>query len=416
MSTHLVQAAGMDVLDRIGVGDRVRAAAPASRTFRFSLDESVAVSRNDEGRYAYCVRRSVIDPWLQEAAEEAGATLLDKHRVVDLLRDGERVTGVVARGPSGPVSFHADLVVGADGAHSTVAKLAGVEEYLVSESTRAGYWGYFPAPAVWTEDWDAILEHKGNDLRYGFRTDGDLVTMVYTAPMEELRSWGRDHKEKFVQALAGSEQTRRLVEGKAPIGNVMGLMKSRYFYRRPVGPGFALAGDAGHFKDFVTGLGMADAFLDAQRLARTIVDGRPEAFELFWRERDVETMPLHFDAIAQGKVGFNDPFNRWVIQRVGKDPEITKRVTKMLDRKLDPAEMVPMRTMLAWMGAALVRGRFDVLSGFMKAGKHLGGEAKELAARRALHERAKAALAAAEAPSGARPTELPRSAQHVVAA
>jgi hypothetical protein len=159
---------------------------------------------------------------------------------------------------------------------------------------------------------------------------------------------------------------------------------------------------------------MADAFLDAQRLARTVVDGRPEAFELYWRERDVETMPLHFDAIAQGKVGFNDPFNRWVINRVGQDPELKKRVTMMLDRKIDPADMVPMRSMLAWMGAALVRGRFDVLSGFMKAGKLLGEEAKELAARRALHERAKAALALAGAPSGARPTESPRSGQQQV--
>jgi flavin-dependent dehydrogenase len=416
MSTHLVQAAGMDVLDRIGVGDRVRAVTPASRTFRFSLDESVAVSRNDQGRYAYCVRRSVIDPWLQDAAEEAGATLLDKHRVVDLLRDGDRVTGVVARGPSGLVSLHADLVVGADGAHSTVAKLAGVEEYLVSESTRAGYWGYFPAPAEWTEDWDSLLEHKGDDIRYAFKTDGGLITVVYVGKAAEVRQWGKEHKQKFLQALAGSESMRRLTEGKAPVGNVMGLVKSRYFYRRPVGPGFALVGDAGHFKDFVTGLGMADAFLDAQRLARTIVDGRPEAFELFWRERDAETMPLHFDAIAQGKVGFNDPFNRWVIDRVGRDPEITRRVTQMLDRKIDPAELVPMRAMLGWMGAALVHGRFDVLSGFMKAGKLLGEEAKELAARRVLHERAKSKLAQAPA-AAARPSPVSfPSAQHVFAA
>jgi len=415
MSTHLIQAAGIDVLDRIGIGEKVRAAAPASRTFRFALDDSIVLSRNDEGRAARCVRRSVIDPWLQDAAEEAGATLLDRHRVVDLLRDGDRVTGVVARGPAGPVSFHADLVVGADGAHSTVAKLAGVEEYLVTESTRAGYWGYFPAPAQWTEEWDANLEHQGDEIRYSFRTDGDLVTAVYVGKADEVRSWGREYRQRFVQALEGSEVTRRIVGRSEPIGNVVGLLKSKFFYRRPVGPGFVLAGDAGHFKDFVTGLGMADAFLDAQRLTPAILDGRPEAFELYWRQRDAETLPLHFDAISQGKVGFNDAFNRWVIGRLGQDPELKKRVSKMLDRKIDPSEMVPMKTMLGWMGAALVRGRFDVLAGFMKAGKQLGGEAKEIAARRAMFERAKATLAQAPAPSAAKGVESPGAGQHVFA-
>ena len=399
LSTHLVQAAGMDVLDRIGVGDRVRGVAPPHHTFRFALDDSLVVSRNDAGRYSYCVRRSVIDPWLQDAAESAGATFLDHHRVVDLVRTDDRVTGVIARTRSGHVTFHADLVIGADGMHSTIAKLTQVEEYYVGESTRAGFWAYFPAPAKWTEPWDAMLEHQGDDLRYVFRTDGELVTLVYVGTAERVRAWGSERREQFLAALAQSDTTRRLCEGKAPFGQMRGLMKARFFYRRPVGPGFALAGDAGHFKDFVTGLGMSDAFLDAQRLARTILDGRPEAFELYWRERDAETLPLHFDAIAQGAVGFNNPFNRWVIGRVGKNPDIARRVPRMIDRKIDPAHLVPMPKLLGWMGLALLRGKLDVLSGFLQVGKQRAAEDREVAMRRVLSERAKTALANAAAPA-----------------
>src|SRR5689334_8890396 len=79
LSTHLVQAAGMDVLDRIGVGERVRRVAPPHHTFRMALDDSLVMAKVDAGRYSYCVRRSIIDPWLQESAEAAGATLLDRH-------------------------------------------------------------------------------------------------------------------------------------------------------------------------------------------------------------------------------------------------------------------------------------------------------------------------------------------------
>src|SRR5271156_5390062 len=62
MSTHLVQPPGMDALDRIGVGDKVRAVTPASPRFRFALDDASTLVTATEGRAAYCVRRSVIDP------------------------------------------------------------------------------------------------------------------------------------------------------------------------------------------------------------------------------------------------------------------------------------------------------------------------------------------------------------------
>jgi len=398
LSTHLVQAAGMDVLDRIGVGDRVRAVAPPNATVRLALDDAEVIAKNNAGRHPYCIRRAVIDPWLQAAAESAGATFLDRHRVVDLVRNGERVTGVIARGPSGLVTFHGDLIVGADGMHSTVAKLTGVEEYFVSQSTRAGFWAYFPAPPTWTEPWDSTLEHQGHDLRYVFRTDAELVTLVYVGTATAVRAWGRDRRAKFLAALAASDATRQLCAGHTPVGPIRGLMKARFFYRRPVGPGFALAGDAGHFKDFVTGLGMSDAFLDAQRLTRTVLDGRAEAFDLYWRQRDAETLPLHFDAIAQGSVGFNNPLNRWIIGRVGKDPQLTQRVPRMLDREIDPGELVPMRTLLSWMAAALVRGRFDVVSEFLQAGKHIAARDRQIAERRALRDQAQAALARAAAP------------------
>ena len=36
------------------------------------------------------------------------------------------------------------------------------------------------------------------------------------------------------------------------------------YFRKPYGPGWALVGDAGYNRDFITGQGMMDAFLDAE--------------------------------------------------------------------------------------------------------------------------------------------------------
>jgi flavin-dependent dehydrogenase len=322
---------------------------------------------------------------------------------VDLVREGERVAGVVVRGPSGDRTLRADLVVGADGMHSTVAKLAGVEEYLVEEGTRAGYWGYYPAPAKWENEWDAAIEYQGRELRYVFRCDHDLVALVYAGSKEEVATWGAGYRERLTEGLARSTITGPLAAGQEPVGKLIGLLKTRFFYRRPVGPGFALAGDAGHFKDFVTGQGMTDAFLDAERLADAILDGRKEAFERYWRERDVETLPLHFDALRQGHIDYNDALNRWVIAKASERPEISARLAEVLDRRIDPQEMIPGRALLGMMGAALLRGRLDVLSAFFKMGKAMGAEKRELTERKKLLREAEQRLAAAPSAVRERP-------------
>jgi len=44
---------------------------------------------------------------------------------IDLLRDGDRITGVIANGPDGSLDIRADLVVACDGRHSTLRNAAG---------------------------------------------------------------------------------------------------------------------------------------------------------------------------------------------------------------------------------------------------------------------------------------------------
>jgi 2-polyprenyl-6-methoxyphenol hydroxylase-like FAD-dependent oxidoreductase len=48
--------------------------------------------------------------------------------VADLLTEGSRVTGVRAKTPRGELEVHADLVIGADGRHSTTQTRAGLEQ------------------------------------------------------------------------------------------------------------------------------------------------------------------------------------------------------------------------------------------------------------------------------------------------
>src|SRR6185295_1847818 len=70
----------------------------------------------DGAAHPFCVRRTVLDKILLDAAADAGVTVRESTTVQGLLRDGTgRVTGVRGEG----FEAHAAVVVGADGLHST---------------------------------------------------------------------------------------------------------------------------------------------------------------------------------------------------------------------------------------------------------------------------------------------------------
>jgi 2-polyprenyl-6-methoxyphenol hydroxylase-like FAD-dependent oxidoreductase len=163
------------------------------------------------------------------AAEASGAELRCSQKVIDLARDAERVTGVVVQTARGRETLQAGLVVGADGAHSTVAKLTNTPEYLTTESQRGGFWSYYRAPSPWPFAWDSTLEHRADEIRYVFRADGDLVNLTYVTTLEEATSWGGSYREKLKEALARSPITRTLSEGQEPIGKTIGLLRTRFF-------------------------------------------------------------------------------------------------------------------------------------------------------------------------------------------
>ena len=64
----------------------------------------------------------------------------------------------------------------------------------------------------------------------------------------------------------------RVTSGAMPA--VRGFAGAPSRLRRSSGPGWALVGDAGYFKDPLTAHGMTDALRDAELLARAIVAGR----------------------------------------------------------------------------------------------------------------------------------------------
>jgi len=389
MSTHFVQPPGMDVLDELGVGERVRELTPPSFRPLSAMDDERLYSNYPDGRAAYCVRRTTLDPIVWDAAEDSGATLRDEHTVVELVQDDGRVTGVVVDTPRGRETLMADIVIGADGKNSTIARLTGVESYEHFVLDRGGYWGYFPTPEVWHDrsryDCDGIIAFEGDGLRYVFQCDGDLLLIAGVPPAAQARGWREDHRARLHEYLSASKLTEPLVRGAEPVGDVIGLLKYESFLRRPVGPGFALVGDAGVVLDFVTGQGITQALLNAKALAETVVDGSGLAFERYHRQRDADVMPLFLDAKRLGTVGINSPVMRLIFREASRQGDFDA-FTAIMDRRRSPFEFVPQSSLFSWVLAEVARLRLGVLPSFLAVGKEMSAHRKlcaEYAARAA---------------------------------
>lgn len=93
----------------------LRLVPPGGRSLEVRTKETKAV----------IIDRSMFDRRCSERAEVEGADILTGHEFIGFEREGKKLS-VRVRGPDGPLSIEADLLVGADGYKSRVGKLAGI--------------------------------------------------------------------------------------------------------------------------------------------------------------------------------------------------------------------------------------------------------------------------------------------------
>ena len=203
VSTHALMRAGVLQLSRWGVLDRIVAAGtPAVRhtTFGYADGERVRVSiRDTHGVEAlYAPRRTLLDRVLIDEAEAEGAAVHRRTDVVGLTRavDG-RVTGVATRGPSGEGVLTADLVVGADGIRSTVAREVGATTLRQGRTRSAVLYRYVRG-----------LDVTGYEWFYGDRaaaglipTDDEAVCVFVSTTPGRMRGHRRAGREQAFTSL-----------------------------------------------------------------------------------------------------------------------------------------------------------------------------------------------------------------------
>lgn len=218
----------------------------------------------------YAPRRTVLDKILVDAAVDAGAELRDSFLVVDLTVDGARVTGIRGRTKTGSLVYeHARMVIGADGQHSIVARLAKAAEYNVRPAYTCAYSSYWSGIPVQENE----IYQRGDQMMGAYPTNDGLALVWIELPHSELRAFRTNIEKNFSHALRAVPQFADKIQSGRREERFVGTAASRNFFRKPYGAGWALVGDAGYHKDPITAQGIADAFRDAELAAEAIDAG-----------------------------------------------------------------------------------------------------------------------------------------------
>jgi flavin-dependent dehydrogenase len=277
LSTHALMRPAVQQLRRWDVLPAITTAGtPPVREVAFHYGPEVLsfpIKPRDGIDALYAPRRALLDRTLAEAARAAGAEIIYEARVTEVLKDRHgRVRGAlltVGNGRAREVS--AGIVVGADGMYSTVARMVGAETYRTGRHATGVIYAYWSGLDVSEYRWCF-----GPGVAAGVIPTNDGQTCVFagTSAARFRQEMRQDVPAGYQHVLAECvPDLAAAITSARRSGNYRGFAGLEGYFRRSAGPGWALVGDAGYFKDPLTAHGITDAFRDAELLARTIVEG-----------------------------------------------------------------------------------------------------------------------------------------------
>ena len=372
LSTHGLFPAGVNELQTLGALDRVLAHDPPK--MRWYVVHHLGYTVKQPLRpvngfdYFLCVGRPHLDAALSETAVEAGAEVREGSRVTDLVWEGDRVAGVRYTPTRGGTAkeIRAKLVIGADGRRSTVAGLVGeATPYRGSKNARGFAYWYMDDPML-DSDWRHAMPlwRIGETVSIVAGMPEGRMAVILMGPAENIAKFRQDPVAMWERILRENRHLAARVDGATNPSRLFTAAELTAFFRRSSGPGWALAGDAGHFKDPILAQGIRDGMEFGRRLgesAEPALDSPADldaALTAWEATRDKSCLPTYHFANRETCIRPEQPLMtealRWFGRR-GDDSEMGE----ILSRVIRPDQLLTPGRAAGWLTAALKRPGAD---------------------------------------------------------
>jgi flavin-dependent dehydrogenase len=366
LSTHLLWASGVAEVSRLGALERVEALGaprlPEALAGWNGYEIRGGYSAVDGIDYGMCVRRPGLDAALVETAREAGAEIRERTKVTEVLGgSGGRVAGVRWKdreGNEGEIA--APLVIGADGRRSRVGRSVGVvdDPVLAWDSGRGCYFAYWQDAH---DDWRHVAAQwrRDEELVTAFPCDGGQILVLLMPPVEAAERFRADLEAAYEDTVARVPELAERLSGCERVTKVRHTPQTTSYFRRSTGSGWALVGDAGHFKDPVTAQGIRDAIRYGRLLGEQVAPHLDDADELdaaltrWERQRNQECAEIYHWTNRLGRAENMNPIEAELYRLAQGDPELGGKFLDVFSRQAKPRELLPLRRMLQLTARAL---------------------------------------------------------------
>jgi flavin-dependent dehydrogenase len=379
-SCPIIYASTMALLDEIGAdeADYARNTPPIRRMVNVGqgMDAVLRIPEAHGRDYAYAIDRARFDGALwAHAARQPGVTARDGASLIDLLWHDGAVVGALIQHEGERKSIGAELVIGADGRFSTVARKAGAEERDAHDDHPTTlYYAYWRGVAPLDADGPAAVAYgEGDGCGYLVMDSADDTHAVaiegradlLEPPAGKIEPYYLDLLRRNTVLWSRLRRAERVTE-------VRGMRKVGNLYRSPGGAGWALVGDAYHQKDPIDGQGIYDAVYTAKLLAQAIADWRAGdrswAQALAWYDAAAraETFPMYRSTLERVRASLYSSSPEWLNGTAGRtiarwilqDRVCQEQIGMLLTRQV-PADRVMSAPVVL---GALLRGPLRDLS------------------------------------------------------
>ena len=247
-------------------------------------------------RTAFQVDRSVYDTILLRHAESMGAEVREQTQVIDVHRQGDRVTGFELRGGEIITASH---YVDASGHIGVLRRAMGVESEIPTHLQNIAIWYYWQ-----NAEWATHIGVGGTRIQVMSLSDGWIwfiplsptrTSIGFVCPQEYYKQSGKTPEELYRDALSREPRIGALIKNATCEGTLYTTKDWSFIAKRTYGENWFLVGESAGFADPILSAGLTLTHTGARELAYIIL-------AIDRGEHDPQWLKTHYDITQRTRV------------------------------------------------------------------------------------------------------------------